>query len=899
MNLIFDYQNSQKIFSENCRKLSKREMSLPTGDSKIQTKVSVHPNKTYKIVLSARNVTGNGVIFCNFFGGMRYDFHHYRIVVDSKENKEFVINAVLPDFPSRQSILFRVWRESQDSSGNVILTDIKIYEANKKMSISNNPLVSIVMPVFNQYAVTRRGLKSIAENTDDTPYEIIIVDNGSTDETKQIKKEFKVRIIRNKTNLGFAKACNQGIMAAKGKFVLLLNNDIKIMRKDWLSGMMYSLKYVDITGAAGGVLDLGDFRYKKEVTTNTEDFHYIVGWCMMFKRKLIDKVGLLTEEFGLGLFEDTVFSLVAREKKCKIAITEDVPVFHYGHATVSNLGFIKMYQKNKEKFAAKYGPRLVDLELQRNKTIGKIKSLLPPSVPGKKQKVIPNKVSIITLNYNGIAMLKKVIPSVMKNTVYPFFEWIIVDNGSHDGSVSYIKQCMKKYKNIVLFDRKSNSGNFASINNEAARLADGEFLLFMNNDMEAKKRWMIEMVKILKSDAKVSVVGSKMFYPDKRIQHAGVFFDSRGYPGNFCYLNMKNMNSDVFTSHDREYNAVTGACLMIRHADFLRVGCFHEQYDYCFEDVDLCLSVRNKLKKKVIFAAKSQLTHYESFTTRKSGKKITLPANLKILEKRWKSRLPRDLQTYRKKPKHMIYKKKKIDDQTLLRHIGIDVIVCVDDERQFQQILKPSLKNFKMPVNLIKIDNTKNKYKSMAAAINPHLNKIKYNIFIIAHQDIEFGKNFDVILRGELDKLNRWGVCGVAGVSDDGNPIGKLLGKNGKIWNEEAAIGGPVSVVDECCLILSRDNQLLFDAATFSSFHFYGADICLQAKQKGFDNYVLNLPIAHHSDGGKRSVAKTTKKTYLKEMKKLEKKWIKRYPIINTTTVRLAKNKPPTIFAGG
>lgn len=897
MKLIYNYKDHYtNIFQLECRKMANREISLPTGTSKIQMKVSVKPRATYRICLKARNVNGNGVIFCNFFGGMKHDFYHHKLCIDSKQMKEYIINTDTPDFPDRFPILFRVWKDKKVSSGNVVVGDVKIYKLADKIDMTKTPKLSIVIPIFNQKFVTKRCLDSIINRTTKVPYEIIIVNNGSTDGTLQLLKEefVGIRIINNKQNLGFAKACNQGILKARGEYILLLNNDTKVVQNDWCDGMIEMLQHVDITGATGGLLDLNTCRYLREITLNSNVYHYIAGWCMMFKKSLIDKVGLLTEEFGIGLFEDTAFCINAREKKYKIAITEDVPVFHYGHATIKNLQFEKLYAKNREIFLKKYGKRLAKLEEQNEQNIPKIiNRLIRPKSQKKAGGFIPGKVSIITLNYNGIEMLQKAIPSVMKNTYYPSFEWIISDNGSKDGSVKYIKEQMKKFPNIIMFDRKTNVGNFASINNELADVADGEYLLFLNNDIEAKPKWLTEMMRIMRSDSSVSIVGSLLYYPHGKIQHAGVFFDHRGYPGNFCYLNMPRLqNSKTFHKVDREYNAVTGACLLMRHEDFLAVDKFCEKFDYCFEDVDLCLTAKRKLGKKVVFCASSILTHYEGVTTRKIHKRISFQKNITTLLKKWRYKIPKDYEIFRKNSKKGIYSTEKISAKDMYAELGFNVVVCIDDREIYKKYLKRSLVNhFSMPIYLVEINNIGNKYTSMAQALNEHMVDLPYNQTLIIHQDVEFSPGFDLELLLKMYKLKNPGIVGLAGVTLDDVPVGRLKEADEEIWNDQAIASGPVPIVDECCFAFFNKHDFKFDEETFTSFHFYGADLCLQALSRGLNNYVVDIPTTHYSDKGKRSIEKTTKDVFKQEMKKLKKKWQDKHPVIRTTTVRLTEEK--------
>lgn len=888
---VFDYKKAKiNILYQKCRRLG-ADISLPSPDSKIQFNVDrVKPKSSYRVTITAASISGSNKILCNFFGGPRYDFHHHEIAIDSREPKEFFVNMNAEDFPARVPISFRIWK-SPGGQGNLIIKNIKIHQLPSKVSDSLHPRFSIIIPVLNKKEMTERCIKSICDKTL-TPHEIIVVDNGSTDGVAELlKKKFKgLKIIRNKENLGFAKACNQGLLQARGRYVLLLNNDTKVVDEGWECSMIETLEgFADITGPVGGLLNPESFRFIKEIKDPDKDFHYISGWCMMFKRELIDNIGMIPEEFGIGLYEDTAFCVKAIAKNYKLTITRNVPVFHYEHSTIKELGFLKLYDKNRAIFAERYGKMFA-------KQVDKGVVHLPKNFVSKRSgsgKFIPGKVSIVTLNYNGIRIMKKTVPILLQNTVYPFYEWVISDNGSKDGSVTFLQEMEKKCSAITLYNRQKNSGSFASINNEVVKRVNGEFLLFLNNDVEPKKYWMTEMVRIMHSDPSVSIVGSKLYYPNKKIQHAGVTFDPLGLPGNISYLNLSMFpNREAFTEVDRELNAVTGACLMMRHDDFLRVDGFFEKFDYAYEDVDLCLSARKKLGKKVIYAANSQAIHYESFTTKKDKKKINLSFNTRILRKRWtQNQLPRDTLEYKRSPRKNIYSKARVSREELYKTLGFNVIVCVDDSSIYQKYLKPSIKKFSLPINVIRIDNTKGSYTSMSKALNDNMKNLIYNVSIIAHQDMELPEDFDIRLMEKIRSMgNKWGVLGFAGVTNKDLPLGILKTHDGEIWDKNSISEGEVDIVDECCMVVS-DNKLKFDEGTFNSFHFYGADLCLQAKSGNLKNYVIDIPAIHHSNEGKRSLNKTSKEKYKEEMLKLKKKWIDVFPNIRTTTCKLTKEK--------
>lgn len=198
--------------------------------------------------------------------------------------------------------------------------------------MTNEPLVSIIIVNWNGGEVMWQCLDSLSKMRY-SPWELIIVDNGSTDNSYKFAKKLvstshKVQVIENKSNLGFAKANNQGIEFAKGKYVLLLNNDTKVER-DLISAMIKFMEtnlvvgviqpkifimdkpgYLDNAGSfltKTGFLQHWGYMHKDSTEFNkSREIFSAKGACMLIKKDLIDKIGLFDNEF-FNYFEETDF----------------------------------------------------------------------------------------------------------------------------------------------------------------------------------------------------------------------------------------------------------------------------------------------------------------------------------------------------------------------------------------------------------------------------------------------------------------------------------------------------------------------------------------------------------------------------------------------------------------
>ncbi|MEM2618953.1 MAG: glycosyltransferase family 2 protein [Candidatus Hadarchaeales archaeon] len=228
-------------------------------------------------------------------------------------------------------------------------------------------LVSIIILNFNKKDLLQKCLDSIKRNTSYTNYEVIVVDNGSSDGSQAMieRRYYWVKLIKNEKNLGFAKANNIGIKAARGDYILLLNNDTIIAQKDWLNNMVAAAEgdpRIGIVGCrligpdgtiqhAGGWFDIrGTGHYVKDVDVITE-VDYVTGAALLIKREVIDKIGLLDEKFSPLYYEDTDWCARCRKAGYKVVYTPKSTIIHVGSSTASQLYFssLRYYIENKNR----------------------------------------------------------------------------------------------------------------------------------------------------------------------------------------------------------------------------------------------------------------------------------------------------------------------------------------------------------------------------------------------------------------------------------------------------------------------------------------------------------------------------------------------------------------------
>jgi GT2 family glycosyltransferase/glycosyltransferase involved in cell wall biosynthesis len=261
------------------------------------------------------------------------------------------------------------------------------FQSYRAFAYPDPPKVSIVIPVFNQWEFTKQCLESIKTHTS-ISHEIIAVDNASSDETiKALHKYPEVRLIQNERNVGFPGAINQGIAAAIGEHVLLLNNDT-IVTDGWLERMVEILESHSGIGIVGPVSNkVSGVQLDKEAgyTTIQEmhlyaakksqerkgsvlEFPRIAFLCTLIKRSLLDNIGGLDERFAPGNYEDDDYCLRANLAGYKTLVTQDVFVHHFGSKSFLENGenaYVQRLQTNRNKFKEKWGSDADDVWLHK------------------------------------------------------------------------------------------------------------------------------------------------------------------------------------------------------------------------------------------------------------------------------------------------------------------------------------------------------------------------------------------------------------------------------------------------------------------------------------------------------------------------------------------------------
>lgn len=266
-------------------------------------------------------------------------------------------------------------------------------------------------------------------------------------------------------------------------------------------------------------------------------------------------------------------------------------------------------------------------------------------------------VSIVMLNRNGKNNLEILMNSFHNRKFYDNFEIICVDNASTDDSLAYLETWSNEFSIKII--RNQENMSFSAANNLGVQSANGEYLLFLNNDTEVTDGWLDELLIAMHTADNPGAIGAKLIYPQipngtinegksYRIQHNGIAFkDNFREKGYFVQpYNMGNGDADVNSGTELiERACVTAAVLLVSRAAFDEIGGYDEKYIYGYEDVDICLKL-GKAGYKNYYCPNCLVYHYEFGTQNKDVAKevrIRRLHNMDVFKGKWQSYLSRKI----------------------------------------------------------------------------------------------------------------------------------------------------------------------------------------------------------------------------------------------------------------
>ncbi|MHA1539601.1 MAG: glycosyltransferase [Alphaproteobacteria bacterium] len=495
-------------------------------------------------------------------------------------------------------------------------------QARLATSLPYKPLISVVMPTYNTPAdLLTEAIESV-QNQLYPHWELCIADDASVSlETKKVLKKFekddpRIKVTYRKRNGHISQASNSALKLTEGEFIALLDHDDRLAEHAlyMVVEKLNKAKDADIIFSDEDKINEQGERFHPHFKPGwNKDLFYTQNYLShlgVYRRTLVKKV----EGFRKGYEGSQDYDLALRilEHTTTTKIHHIPHILYHWRATFGSAAL----SIDAKPYAVEAGRKALRSHFRRLKSDAKVKEgaismhhrviyPLPEKSP---------KISVIIPTKDRVDLLQKAVEGLLEKTDYQNIELLIVDNGSkEDATKTYLKE-IQKNKNVRVLSY-NKIFNFSAINNFAAREAKGKILCFMNNDVQPLHAdWLENMLReALRPE--IGVVGTKLYYPDGTLQHAGVLLTEEGVASHlFKHFPQENAGYFARTKMNQNFSAITGACMMMRKKVFEEVGGFDEKnLKVAFNDVDFCLRTREK-GYLVTFTPYAGLYHMESAT---------------------------------------------------------------------------------------------------------------------------------------------------------------------------------------------------------------------------------------------------------------------------------------------
>ena len=482
-----------------------------------------------------------------------------------------------------------------------------------------SPLISVAVPA---YRTPEKFLVQMIDSLLAQTYgnwELCIA-NGSPEDgamkkvlEEYTKKDSRIRVSELTENKGIAGNTNAALEMARGEFVGLLDHD-DLLAPNALYEIVRALDedrtldavYTDEDKVTTELDEHFQPHLKPDFNLDLLRSNNYICHFFVVRRSIVQKVGGFRQEFDGAQDHDFIFRCIETAEKVG-HIPEILYHWRTHKASTADNPASKMY-------AFDAGKRAIEAHLKRTGTEGTVShtpdlGFFRVKYPVQGQPL----VSIIIPNKDEKETLKACIDSIREKTEYPNYEIIIVENNSTTDEIfQYYKELSQDPRIRLL--RWKKEFNYSAINNYGVRHANGEYLLFLNNDVTViTPGWIRELLGVCQRP-EVGAAGVKLIYPDDTIQHAGCVIGLGGIAGHMFVDMPANRTGYLHkASILQDMSAVTAACMMMKRTAFEEAGGFTEKLSVAFNDVDLCLKVR-KNHKLIVYDPYVQLYHMDSKT---------------------------------------------------------------------------------------------------------------------------------------------------------------------------------------------------------------------------------------------------------------------------------------------
>jgi GT2 family glycosyltransferase len=560
---------------------------------------------------------------------------------------EPIVTRIDEDIPSSKDSKYQQWLNKHYPK------KIDLNKMSETLSLlSYQPTISVIVPVYNPPEdFLRQAIESVLKQVY-PHWELCLADDCSTKPyVKEILEEYtqqdsRIKVVFREENGHISRASNSALDIATGKYIALLDHDDLLAPHALYEVVRLLNQHPE-----------ADMIYSDEDKIDKQNLHrepfFKMDWCPdsflsrmytchlgVYRRSIVKEIG----NFRVGFEGSQDYDLVLRftEKTDKIFHIPNI-LYHWRIHSTSAAA-----DPGAKPYAYEASHQAISEAISRRKEPGKVIPI--PGFPGLytiRYDIATKKlVSIIIPTRDLAKTLNTCLKSIFEKTTYPQYEVVVIDNGSkEEETFKCFEDWQNKEPDRFKCYRHDIPFNYSQINNYAVQKAQGEYLLFLNNDTEVITTDWIEAMIEQAQRASIGAVGALLLYPDDTIQHAGVVLGIGGVAGHsHKYLPsiLPGYISQAITTNN--YSAVTGACLMCRREVFEEVGGFEEKLTVAFNDIDFCLKLIERGYRN-IYLPHVALYHYESKSRGQEDtveKQIRFTKEINYMQTKWEDLIEND-----------------------------------------------------------------------------------------------------------------------------------------------------------------------------------------------------------------------------------------------------------------